>query len=94
MERSENLRMTPLEWGLLVVLSVLWGGAFFLIEIALRDLPPFTIMIFRVTGAALFLWVIVLVRGVTIPRGPLVDPDDHGGLQLGPAILADRLGPD
>ena len=61
--------MTPLEWGLLVVLSVLWGGAFFLIEIALRDLPPFTIMIFRVTGAALFLWVIVLVRGVAIPRG-------------------------
>ena len=69
MERSENLRMTPLEWGFLVVLSVLWGGAFFLIEIALRDLPPFTIMIFRVTGAALFLWVIVLVRGVAIPRG-------------------------
>lgn len=61
--------MTPLEWGLLVILSVLWGGAFFLIEIALRDLPPFTIMIFRVTGAALFLWVIVLVRGVAVPRG-------------------------
>jgi len=61
--------MTPLEWGLLGILSVLWGGAFFLIEIALRDLPPFTIMIFRVAGAALFLWTIVVIRGVAVPRG-------------------------
>ena len=48
---------------------MLWGGAFFLIEIALRDLPPFTIMIFRVAGAALFLWTIVVIRGVPVPRG-------------------------
>lgn len=69
MTGSGSLRMTPLEWGLLGILSVLWGGAFFLIEIALRDLPPFTIMIFRVSGAALFLWTIVAIRGVAVPRG-------------------------
>jgi drug/metabolite transporter (DMT)-like permease len=69
MVKTSALRMTPLEWGLLVILSVLWGGAFFLIEIALRDLPPFTIMIFRVAGAAVFLWTIVAIRGVAVPRG-------------------------
>jgi len=61
--------MTSHEWGLLAILSVLWGGAFFLIEIALRDLPPFSIMILRVGGAALFLWCIVVVRRSGMPKG-------------------------
>jgi len=61
--------MTSHEWGLLAILSVLWGGAFFLIEIALRDLPPFSIMILRVGGAAQFLWCIVVVRRSGMPKG-------------------------
>ena len=69
MTKTSALRMTPVEWGLLLILSVLWGGAFFLIEIALRDLPPFTIMILRVGGASLFLWAIVIVRRTGFPRG-------------------------
>ncbi|MEP4379316.1 MAG: DMT family transporter [Alphaproteobacteria bacterium] len=69
MSKTSGLRMTPVEWGMLLILSVLWGGAFFLIEIALRDLPPFTIMILRVGGASLFLWTIVLIRGAAFPRG-------------------------
>lgn len=69
MARSESLRMTPFEWGLFMILSVLWGGAFFLIEVALRDLPPFTIMILRVGGASLFLWSIVLILRKEFPRG-------------------------
>jgi len=69
MTKTSALRMTPVEWGLLLILSVLWGGAFFLIEIALRDLPPFTIMILRVAGASLLLWTIVLIRQTEFPRG-------------------------
>ena len=69
MNGKTSLRMTPMEWGLLVILSVLWGGAFFLIEVALRGLPPFTIMVFRVAGVALFLWAIVLVLRTGLPRG-------------------------
>ena len=61
--------MTATEWMLLVVLSVFWGGAFFFIEIALRDLPPFTIMVLRVGGAAAFLWCIVAVRRSGVPKG-------------------------
>ncbi len=45
------------------------GRRVFLIEIALRDLPPFTIMILRVAGASLLLWTIVLIRRTGFPRG-------------------------
>ena len=31
-------------WWRLVVLSVLWGGSFFFVGVALRDLPPLTIV--------------------------------------------------
>jgi drug/metabolite transporter (DMT)-like permease len=39
--------MKPNEWGLLVILSLLWGGSFFFIEIALRDFQPFTLVFLR-----------------------------------------------
>ncbi len=29
MTKTSGLRMTPVEWGMLLILSVLWGGAFF-----------------------------------------------------------------
>lgn len=32
--------MGAAEWGLLVVLSVLWGWSFFFVEVALEALPP------------------------------------------------------
>ena len=32
--------MTAAEWGLLVALSILWGGSFFFASVALRELPP------------------------------------------------------
>jgi hypothetical protein len=31
------------EWGLLIALSVVWGGSFFFVEVALADFPPFTL---------------------------------------------------
>ncbi|MBI4365596.1 MAG: DMT family transporter [Deltaproteobacteria bacterium] len=43
-------------WLLLILLSVLWGGAFFFTGAALRELPPLTIVLVRVAlGAALLL---------------------------------------
>ena len=35
-------------WLLLILLSILWGGAFFFIGGAVRELPPFTIVLVRV----------------------------------------------
>ena len=33
--------MRPLEWLLLAVLSVLWGGAFFFAKVALAEIGPY-----------------------------------------------------
>jgi drug/metabolite transporter (DMT)-like permease len=45
--------MNGREWGLLLLLSVLWGGSFFFLAIALKELPPITIMLLRVSIGAL-----------------------------------------
>jgi drug/metabolite transporter (DMT)-like permease len=55
--------------GLLVILSVLWGGSFFFVELALPGLPPLTIVFARVAGAALCLALWLWARGIERPRG-------------------------
>ena len=47
--------MGLLEWSLLVILSILWGGSFFFTEVALMDLTPLTIVLCRVGLAAITL---------------------------------------
>jgi drug/metabolite transporter (DMT)-like permease len=55
-------------WDLLVVLSVLWGGSFFFVEVALTELPPLTIVSLRVGIAAVALWLFVMISGGKLPR--------------------------
>jgi drug/metabolite transporter (DMT)-like permease len=55
-------------WGLLLALSVLWGGSFFFSKIALTDLPPFTLVLGRVALAALALGTVLAWRGDSFPR--------------------------
>src|SRR5690349_1295255 len=55
------------EWGLLVTLSILWGGSFFFIGVAVSELPTFTIVALRVLFAALSLAVFFAVTGRAIP---------------------------
>ena len=57
------------EWALLVLLSVLWGGSFFFGEIALAELPPFSVALSRVGIAALILILAVRAAGHRMPRG-------------------------
>ena len=45
---QEPKAMNPTEWGLLVLLSVLWGGAYFFIGVAVVELPPLTVVLARV----------------------------------------------
>src|ERR1700727_2093633 len=47
--------MTVREWGLLALLSLLWGGSFFFIAVAVKELPPLTLAALRVGLAALIL---------------------------------------
>ena len=40
------------DWSLLGLLAVLWGGSFFFSGVALKELPPLTLVLLRVTIAA------------------------------------------
>ncbi len=60
------------DWVLLIALSVLWGGSFFFVEIAVRDLPIFTIVALRVALAALSLLAVMRILGITFPTRPAV----------------------
>jgi drug/metabolite transporter (DMT)-like permease len=55
------------QWGLLVLLSVLWGGTFLFVGLALKELPPFTIVLARVAIAAALLIPVVYVLGHRMP---------------------------
>lgn len=65
---AANRPMSALELGLLVMLSVLWGGSFFFVGIAVKDLPPFTIVVARVAIAALALHGLLWLLGHKLPR--------------------------
>lgn len=64
--------MTPAEWSLLVLLSVIWGGSFFFTGIAVKELPPFTFVAARVGLAALALMLGLRFAGVAMPRAPRI----------------------
>ena len=59
--------MGPVEWFLLIALSVLWGGSFFFGKVALAELPPFTLVFGRVFLAALALNLTVRATGKRMP---------------------------
>jgi drug/metabolite transporter (DMT)-like permease len=61
-------RMTALEWAMLLTLSILWGGSFFFTAIALRELPPLTIVALRVGLAAVILNIVIRAVGLEMPR--------------------------
>lgn len=62
-----NRPMMPVEWGLLLTLSVLWGGSFFFVGIAVNELPPLTIVVLRVALAALALFTVLHIMGMRLP---------------------------
>jgi drug/metabolite transporter (DMT)-like permease len=61
--------MTARGWALLALLSVLWGGTFMFVEVALTAVPPFTLVLARVAIAALALHALLLATGRRLPAG-------------------------
>ena len=59
--------MSREDWAILLFLSVLWGGSFFFIEIALETVRPFTLVLIRVALAAAMLWAFLWWRGQRLP---------------------------
>lgn len=52
---------------MLIALSILWGGSFFFVGIAVEALPPLTIVFIRLSLAALTLWVVIGLLKVPPP---------------------------
>jgi drug/metabolite transporter (DMT)-like permease len=67
-----NRAMTSTEWTMLVALSILWGGSFFFVGVALKELPPLTIVLARVGLSALILNILVVALGAGMPRAPRI----------------------
>ena len=65
--KSEVKSMNSYEWLLLIVLSVLWGGSFFFVGVAVEALPPLTIVALRVSLASLALLAVVYFTGLRMP---------------------------
>ncbi len=61
--------MSPRLWGLLIALSLAWGGSFLTMAVALRGFPPFTIVCARTAMAALVLGLACLALRQEMPRG-------------------------
>lgn len=68
MNTQINQQMSPGDFLILIVLSVLWGGSFFFVEVLVDYLPPLTIVNFRVGLAAVLLWIIILGMKLPIPK--------------------------
>jgi drug/metabolite transporter (DMT)-like permease len=65
---ADAQRMGAIEWTLLIILSVIWGGSFLFVGIAVSALPTFTIVLLRVIIAAVALHLVLRALRISVPR--------------------------
>ncbi|MDK9695137.1 MAG: DMT family transporter [Siculibacillus sp.] len=61
--------MPAAAWGMLLTLSLLWGGSFLFIRVAVAEIPTLSVVLARVAVAAAVLLVVARLAGVEMPRG-------------------------
>lgn len=71
--------MSPKQWMLLILLALLWGCAFFFVGVALKELPPLTIVLTRVGLAALTLAPFLLAPLAMLVDQPWLLPAPSAG---------------
>src|SRR3954447_12287411 len=81
-----NSEMTGREWAILLVLAVIWGGAFLFIGVAVRHVEPLTYVWLRLTIAAGAMLIFLKLRG-----GKLGLPREAWGSILLLALLNNAL---
>ena len=59
-------------WLLLMFLSLIWGGSFLSVHVALAEIGPLTAVAHRTGWAMLILWGYIVVRKLDIPREPRI----------------------
>ena len=70
--KSDVKPMSRYEWLLLIILSIVWGGSFFFVGVAVEALPPLTIVALRVSLATLALLAVVHFTGLRMPTNPKI----------------------
>ncbi|HZB69542.1 MAG TPA: DMT family transporter [Sphingomicrobium sp.] len=78
--------MNRSDWAILAALALIWGGAFFLIGVAVRHVPPFSYVLMRLTLAAAAMWAILAWR-----REPLALPREAWSAIVLLALLNNAL---
>ncbi|WP_316225437.1 DMT family transporter [Bradyrhizobium sp. SZCCHNS3052] len=66
---SQNESMDARDWSLLGLLSLLWSGSFIFNGLALKELPPLTLVLLRIVLAAAILLPVARLRGLGFPKG-------------------------
>ena len=59
--------IAPVNWLRIMALGLIWGASFMFISVALRDTQPLTIAATRITLGAIFLLVLVRLKGRSLP---------------------------
>ncbi len=65
--KTVHATMTPFEWLLLLLLSLLWGGSYFFVGVAVEELPTMTIVFARVSIGAAVLLLCLKSLGIQMP---------------------------
>lgn len=68
MTTSTGPQNRGLEYALLGLLALLWGSSYLFLKVAVVEIPPVTLIAFRVTVAALLLYVVLIWQGQSLPR--------------------------
>jgi drug/metabolite transporter (DMT)-like permease len=63
----QKFKIGPMEWGLLITLSVIWGGSYLFMKVAVGSLPVLTIVFARVGLGALVLGVVMALTRTEFP---------------------------
>lgn len=56
--------MAPADWARLILLGAIWGGSFFFARVAVAELHPLVLVLFRVAIAAVALHLYLATRGI------------------------------
>jgi drug/metabolite transporter (DMT)-like permease len=64
---STSPKLDGTGWGLIAILSILWGGAFFLIEIGLKSYSPNMLVFMRLAIAVPPMWIAMRMMGERFP---------------------------
>lgn len=62
-----NGQSLPRELGFLGLLALLWGSSYLFLKVAVTEIPPVTLIAIRVSVAALFLSIVMLIRSERLP---------------------------